>query len=250
MKYSHSRQSTVSTFQETLQAFEEAKFERSKTWPAVFAEFDVAFKASREHRALSTPRLNILDVFGLKTRELCHSRAIAWFLSETATHEQGSLFLNRLLRLCGLSDASYEGYTVQRGKSDKVNGRAIFVDVVAYKLGAFAVFIENKVEHHEREKQFEDLQTSLVKFSTTQNNIPNSHRIAVFLTDHRGRPTTAHKKPPAGFLAANLRPISRLTLFQEFRDALADPTVKKSNLLSMFLEAYIESIHTHRSTDL
>jgi hypothetical protein len=250
MKYSHSRQSTVSTFQETLQAFEEAKFERSKTWPAVFAEFDVAFRASREDRALSTPRLNILDVFGLKTRELCHSRAIAWFLSETATHEQGSLFLNRLLRVCGLSDASYEGYTVQREKSDKVNGRAIFIDVIVYKPDGFAVFIENKVEHHEREYQFEDLQTSLVKFSTTQNNTPASRRIAVFLTDHGGSPRTAHKKLPAGLLAPNVRPIKRLTLFQEFREALADPNVKKSSLLINFLDAYIEAIPAHSSTEL
>ena len=197
--------------------------EGSKTWPAVFAEFVVAFNASREDRALATPHLNILDVFGLKTRELCHSRVVAWFLNETGTHEQGSLFMNRLLRLCGLSEASYVGYTVQREKPDKV-------DVAAYKAGDFAVFIENKVEHHERENQFGDLQTSLVKFGTTQNNIPAKYRFAIFLTDDGRRPTTAHKKPPAGFLADNLRPISRLALFQEFRDALAAAVKKKQPL--------------------
>jgi hypothetical protein len=226
-------------FQKTLNAFEEAKLERSKTWPAVFAEFGVAFKASREDRALSTPRLNILDVFGLKTWELCHSRVVAWFLSETATHEQLGLFMNQLLRECGLSDACYAGYKVQRERPDRV-------DVVAYKPGNFAVFIENKVEHHERDDQFGDLQMSLVKFSTTQNSIPTKHRFAVFLTDDGRRPTTAHKKPPAGFLADNLRPIKRLTLFQAFRHALADPAVKKSSLLSSFLDAYIEAISTHR----
>ena len=234
-------QSKSDTFQKVLNAFDAAKAECYATWPTVFADFEKAFKNARKDRAVYTPRLNILDVFGLKTWELTHSRVIKWFLDEKETHEQGSLFMDCLLKECGVYLSSCVGYTVQREKPQRV-------DIVAYKPGTFAVFIENKVNHHEREDQLADLQTELVRFSVA-NQIPESHRIAIFLTDDGREPTSAYDKPLAGFLDGNLYSIRRFTLFQAFRDALA-LSADKSELLTIFLKSYIDAISSHPGANL
>lgn len=231
----------VDAFQSAFHRFREAKAKRLEGWRSLFSAFGIAFKAARKDRAAETPRLNTLDVFGLKTRELCHSRVVEWFLKEDESHEQGSLFMECLLAECGFPYFGCTGYIVKREKPDRV-------DVAAHKRGAFAVFIENKVEHHERLKQVADLQESLVRFSAPLN-IPESHRIAVFLTDDGRRPTTAHEQPLSGFLAGNLRPISRLTLFLAFKEALAARTIKSLRLTS-FLEDYVVAISTHRGSRL
>ena len=145
-------------FQLAFCAFEDARSKMVDTWPTIFRDFDAAFKTARHDRAATTPRLNILDVFGLKKWELCHSRALEWFLDENASHEQGGIFMDALLRLVGIDLGKCENYAVQREKPDRV-------DVVAFKGREFAVFIENKVDHHERELQLADLQDSLISFS-------------------------------------------------------------------------------------
>src|SRR4029434_3352264 len=134
-------------FRKAIDAFTRARTAHSAAWPNVIGAFDAAFKAARHDRSAYTPRLNILAVFGLKTWELCHPRVISWFLDENESHEQGGVFMECLLQHCGIPGAACVGYTVQREKPDRV-------DVVAYKRGAFAVFIENKVKHHERTPQF------------------------------------------------------------------------------------------------
>jgi len=234
-------QSPSVAFRNAIDAFTRAKGARASLWPQVIAGFDAAFKAARHDRAAYTPRLNILEVFGLKTWELCHSRAISWFLGESESHEQGSAFMECLLRHCGVPGMSCAGYTVQREKPDRV-------DVVAYKRGAFAVFIENKVRHLERTEQFSDLQTSLIAFSK-ERQIPESHRIAVFLTDNGRRPTTAHEGPLDGFQTQNLRPIRRAALFNDFKETLMARPVK-SELLTIFLGAYVDAISSHPGSDL
>lgn len=231
----------TASFRKVIAAFVSAKAARSTVWPRVVADFDTAFKAARQDRSAYTPRLNILDVFGLKTWELCHSRVVSWFLDENESHEQGSLFMECLLQHSGIPGVSYAGYTVQREKPDRV-------DVVAYKRGAFAVFIENKVKHHERTQQFSDLQSSLITFSK-ERQIPESHRIAVFLTDDGRRPETAHEGSLVGFHVRNLIPIRRIALFQAFKEALTARPVK-SDLLAIFLDAYIHSISSHTGSNL
>lgn len=226
----------LAAFQRAFRAFEEAKLKMVEIWPTIFRDFEDAFKAARHDRAATTPRLNILDVFGLKNWELCHSRALAWFLDENASHEQGGVFMHVLLRFVGIDLGNCEDYSVQREKPDRV-------DVVAYKPREFAVFIENKVDHHERELQLADLQESLISFSE-RYGIPESQRIAVFLTDDGRKPETAHLMPLSGFFKDNLYPIRRLDLFEGFGRALSiqDP---KSPLLVLFLQSYIDAINNH-----
>ena len=224
------------TFRLVFDAFGKASPAGYKDWPALLGQFDVAFKTARKDRALETPFLNILDVFGLAARELCHSRIVEWFLKEDASHEQGSIFMECLLHRCGVPSATWINCTVQREKPSRV-------DIAAYKQRGFAVFIENKVRHHERAEQIADLQKELVKFSKA-HQIPETHRIAVFLTDDGRPPTEHHKGPLAGFLPRNLYPIRRLDLFQEFQRSLAASAVK-SKLLTSFLDAYVDAIASH-----
>ena len=233
---------SVDTFQKAVHAFEAAQDEDSNAWPDVIEEFKHAFNDARKDRAADTPFLNILDVFGLKTRELCHSRVVEWFLKEDASHEQGGIFMDCLLRRWGMPCVPCTGYKVQREKPGRV-------DVAAYKRGAFAVFIENKVQHHERDEQVADLQKELIKLSSAEN-IPEPHRIAVFLTDDGRPPTTAHPEFLPGFLVGNLYSISRLDLFKEFQSALAASAIKGSKLLTIFLDAYIEAVSAHTGANL
>ncbi len=229
------------TFRTVFEAFEATKADVSKTWPGVFSEFAHAFDGARKDRALETPFLNILDVFGLKTWELCHSRVIEWFLKKDASHEQGSIFMDCLLSRCGVSGTTWTNYTVQREKFGRV-------DVAAYKHGAFAIFIENKVRHHERAEQIADLQKELVKFSKA-HHIPETHRIAVFLTDDGRPPTEQHKGPLPGFLSRNLYAIRRLDLFRAFQKELT-AVARKSQILTIFLGAYVEAISSHQGANL
>ena len=234
-------QINVAEMLKVFAAFEHAKTLRSTTWPVVLEDFKIAFISASGDRAFYTPRLNILEVFGLRKRELLHSRTLAWFLTEDASHEQGSLFTDCLLQKCSVIIPNCSGYLVQQESPDRV-------DVVAYKRATFAVFIENKVEHHEREQQFADLQGSLAKFGRS-NQIPAPCQVPVFLTDDGRLPTTAQPGTIPGSSSGNVRPIRRLELFQAFREALATQPAA-SEVLKIFLDAYIESIASHSGTPL
>src|SRR5207249_11701800 len=108
------------TFQRVINDFTAATEQASEEWPALFADFTKAFDDSRSERASYTPYLNILNVFGLKYDELCHSRVLAWYLDEKSEHEQGSLFLKALADSLNLTPASFVNYQVQREKPDRV----------------------------------------------------------------------------------------------------------------------------------
>jgi hypothetical protein len=228
-------------FNEVFDSFATARIQETTEWPKLFDTFHHSYIEARQQRASTTPNLNLLGVFGLRTRELCHSRVLAWFLDENASHEQGGLFLRSLLEIvrCDVSNSS--NYSVQREKPDRV-------DLAIFKKGTFAVFIENKVNHKERDDQVWDLVNSLVEFSRKQA-IPEEQRIAVFLTDDGRSPETAPPGIVPGFLDSNLFPLQRLEVFQAFRHDLSVRKVK-SFLLESFLEAYIAAIsnlHAYRT---
>lgn len=217
--------------------------------------FERAYKDARQERAPTTPYLNVLQVFGLETRELRHSDALAWFLREDGEHEQGDLFmrtfLNELLKPFGLiMQSPIAPYTVGREKSYKAkkqpcdsgeardDERRRSVDVVAHARGKFAIFIENKVNAGEQDNQFSDLEDFLYKFSI-ENSIPENKRFAVFLTD------TTDKKPKTGSGKQDTtivrRNVKRTELFGWFGAALQNSPVK-SPLLIQFLDNYLHAI--------
>jgi hypothetical protein len=230
---------SATAFQRAIQAFEKAKIERAKQWPKAMWLFRKAFMRARSERALYTPYLNVLDIFGLKTRELCHSRVLAWFLDENASHEQGNRFLRCLANRVSLDIVGPANYHVQREKPDHV-------DVAVFKKDNFAIFIENKVEHRETKKQVGDLIDALIRFGDS-HRVPNESRIAIFLTDHGRKPTTAPKVMPTGFIQQNLWPIKRVSLFTDFVESLANEP-KKSGLLAALLGAYVTGISNHRGS--
>jgi len=204
-----------------------------------FVSFEKAFHASRSERALTTPHLNVLKAFGLEFAELRHSAVLAWFLSPDSEHEQGVLFVNALLEWFQVSPLKNERYTVLRERHHRI-------DVAAYAAGDFAIFIENKVRHHEREKQVSDMIDSMLEVSQ-ENGIPDDRRFAVFLTDTGAAPVTGPPKNPAGFLNSNLKSARRVELFERFRVALVART-RYSPLLLNFLDSYLGAIRRLRAS--
>lgn len=223
-------------FQELFGAFELALRDgasaRRAQFDALLAGFKLAFKEARKVRVATTPHLNILSVFGLKSRELCHSRVVAWFLDPSETHEQGTLFLNAFLRDLGLPRSENDNVVVQLERPNRV-------DISLFSPGCFAVCIENKVYHDEREGQFADLIKTLDELSRHEG-IPIEAQAAVFLTNDGRRPKSGPAKPPAGI---RIVLISRLIMFTAFESAL-ETAQSKSALLSSFLSAYIIEIRS------
>lgn len=203
-----------------------------------FRKFAADYASARQTRAATTPHFDMLRVFGLQLAELRHSDALAWFLNPTMEHEQGVLFANTFLRLFSEVQLSHENYEVKRER----HGR---IDVSIYARGQFAVFIENKVRHTERDGQVEDMidnMTSLCK----DLEIPREHRFAIFLTDLGVNPVSGPKKNTEEFLLANLHSIARVDLFEAFREALFQQKNHSAILIS-FLDSYLYSIRRIRT---
>jgi len=207
-------------------SFKSAASQRECVYKQFLGDFDSAFKEARIDRAVTTPHLGLLSPFGLKYRELCHSRILRWFLDPNSEHEQSSLFLDALLTELNIPITAGEDVILQLEKPDRV-------DISVYSPKKFAVFFENKVFHKERDHQFNDLIESLNKLSDA-NEISSKARAAVFLTDDGRKPTSG----PADGIACCFR---RVTLFGIFDKALEQAPVK-SALLTHFLKAYLNEI--------
>lgn len=225
-------------FADFRQQFSDQTTARSREFKSFLQNFDHDYRIARKDRAASTPHFDMLRVFGLQFAELRHSDVLAWFLKPTTEHEQGSLFANALLRHFGMEPITSESYTVLRERHDRT-------DVTLYASGRFAVFIENKVRHWEREKQVSDMIESLVRVSIDLN-IRREHRIAIFLTDKGAKPGTGPASDSAEFLLNNLKPLSRVDLFLLFRTALENQPVH-SPLLMNFLDSYLNAIRHIRT---
>jgi hypothetical protein len=205
--------------------------------PRFFHQFKEHYRLARSTRAAATPHFDVLRVFGLEFAELRHSDALAWFLDPEAEHEQGALFANALLRFAGAEAISSEAYIVDRERHART-------DVAFYASGKFAVFIENKVRHFEREKQVLDMIDSLTKLSNTIG-VPRERRFGIFLTDSGAKPVTGPEADSAEFLVVNLISTRRVDLFESFRSALEKQPVY-SPLLMNFIDSYLEAIRRLR----
>lgn len=229
--------SSASVLRDFFVAFNGACADSDTSLAQFFVCFDQAYQASRTERALTTPHLNVLKVFDLEFAELPHSAVLAWFLSPDSEHEQGPLFANALLNWFGKSPLWNDRYTVLRERHERV-------DVAAYAEGDFAIFVENKVRHSEREKQVADMIDSMEQVSL-RLGIPTDRRLALFLTDTGVAPVTGPTSDSAGFLHSNLKSVRRVELFDRFREALvASP--RYSPLLLNFLDSYLGAIRRLR----
>jgi hypothetical protein len=197
-----------------------------------FQQFEADYRNARSTRAITTPHLDVLRVFGLEFAELRHSDVLAWFLKPTTEHEQGPRFANALLRHLCVKPIADENYTVLRERHDHT-------DVALYASGRFAIFIENKVRHFEGKNQVSKMVESLVRVCRDYA-IPRELRFAVFLTDKGAKPVTGPDGDSAEFLHGNLKSFSRVQLFQLFRSALEFQ--RHSPLLMNFLDSYLNAI--------
>ncbi len=219
-------------YRELFEDFEASLQVKAGEFDRLLDDFNSDYIAARASRAATTPHLDVLRVFGLGARELCHSRALAWFLRIDGEHEQGCLFINALLSLVNLPPVSTENYHVLLEKPDRV-------DVAIYAVREFALFIENKVYAKEQKMQFERLINSLKKLSEAKR-IPTGRRVAVFLTnDGRGASTIPTKADPT-IAVFNLR---RDVVVRAFAAAFSALPVK-SLLLANLLDAYENSLTT------
>lgn len=219
-------------YQRLFEEYNTGLYSKAHKFEQFLKDFNSGYISARTSRAGTTPHLNVLGIFGLGARELCHSRALAWFLRADGEHEQGCLFINALLRLVNLPPVSSENYHILLERPERV-------DVAVYAVREFAIFLENKVYAREQDRQFERLMNSLKKFSTAKQ-IPSGRRVAIFLTND-GRPaSTAPVEPDPTTAVFNLR---RDLLFQEFSAAALAAKVK-SPLLENLLKACENSLTT------
>lgn len=224
-------------FKKFFSAIREQASTSAECLTSFFGHFERDYHAARHIRAKTTPHLDVLRVFGLEFAELRHSDVLAWFLRPMNDHEQGSVFLNALLRYLGLKPVVHEHYTVLRERHERT-------DVAVYAPHEFAIFIENKVRHFERAEQLSDMIASLTRVSQ-ERSVPRERRFAIFLTDTGADSTTGPKADSAEFLVGNLKPMSRVDLFEIFREALR--TQPPSPLLMCFLDSYTNSIRRIRA---
>ncbi|MDR3405903.1 MAG: PD-(D/E)XK nuclease family protein [Chthoniobacter sp.] len=216
----------------------ESRAESSGKLDSFFRLFESEFRQARIVRAANTPHLDVLRIFGLEFAELRHSDALAWFLRLRAEHEQGPLFINALLNLFKPGLKSSDRYTVHRERHDRT-------DVSVYAPSKFAVFVENKVRHSERERQVSDMVQSLVQVGTLFS-IPREYRFALFLTENGAKPVTGPTEDSADFCVSNLMSLSRVELFEHFRRELGAQPVHSPLLLS-FLDSYLNAIRRIRA---
>ncbi len=232
-----SRKHDADTLIEFFAAFRQQSAAVRGELESFFQKFAQDYQIARSERATTTPHLDVLRVFGLDFAELRHSAVLAWFLKSDSEHEQGALFADALLRWCKTAPLHNERYSVVRER----HGRT---DVAIYAAEDFAIFVENKVRHFEREKQVADMVDSMTTVCK-QHSIPPHRRFAIFLTDTGVASVTGPPQDSADFLRSNLRSVRRVELFECFRAALIE-RVEYSALLLNFLDSYLRAIRRLR----
>ena len=219
-------------------AFRQQASGASDEMASFFQKFAQDYRVARKDRAATTPHLDVLRVFGLEYAELRHSDVLAWFLRPTNEHEQGPLFANALLQHLGLEPISDENYFVLRERHERT-------DLAIYASGKFAIFIENKVRHTERDKQVSDMVHSMARVSQACR-IPRDRRFAIFLTDSGAESVTGPDADSPEFLVSHLVAMRRVELFKCFRMAL-EGQPNHSPLLMNFINSYLNAVRRLRT---
>jgi hypothetical protein len=156
-------------------------------WNDILIGFKEAREQSLESLRKNVPHANILKVLNLAKDEIRHSRMIAWLLDKEGSHMQGALFFEYFLNTLGLFEANYfyKEYQVERERPDRI-------DISVYSPGKFVIYIENKIDHPERDDQLDDEYLSLNKNSDDWS-VPYDKRHLVFLTREGRDPVTLGK---------------------------------------------------------
>ncbi len=153
-------------------------------WEDFLTGFKNSYKNSLDEIRKNVPNANIMKVLNFSYDELRHSRMLAWLLDKNASHMQGAIFFECFLEALNIdiSDEYKNEYIVERERPDRI-------DISIYSKNNFAIFIENKVRHYERERQLDDEYESLNKWSERWN-VKKSNRHLVFLTIEGKQPET------------------------------------------------------------
>ena len=99
----------------------------------------------------SPPTFNVFSLLDLTSDEVRHTRFLAWLLDAKGGHQQGDLFMRAFVRASALDipEDDLGRYGVRR----EFPGRESVVDIMAYRLREFVIFIENKIHAGEGASQ-------------------------------------------------------------------------------------------------
>jgi len=174
------------------------------------AGFSNAFDQWAEGQRGKADRFNVLELLGLKTNEMSHSRMLAWLLDRNycghGTHAQGSLgfklFLAELRLPTELADARY----VVR---QEVPGDDSRIDIEVAKLGRFVMHIEVKIRapeghnHQQTTLEWENLRQRAEKLAVKEDQ-KDGGIFALYITPSGQKPSCDKFRPVTWQQVANV----------------------------------------------
>jgi hypothetical protein len=152
------------------------------TFSSLLQTFHVRLDAWEMQPKSTAENFNVLGILGLQSRELCHSRIIAWLLDwkshRFGTHGQGSLGFRLFLEALGLDTTwAQERYLLRT----EVTGACARTDLEISQSKRFIISIENKIWAQEgidqTEREWRDMHERAKRM-----NVHPDNRVALFLT--------------------------------------------------------------------
>ena len=129
--------------------------EQQKTFNRFLNDFANLMMIWRKKQRKTADDFNIMEVLGLASNELSHSKLLAWLLNsntrQLGTHYQGSCGFRAFLKVLNLNQhfAEIDKYDVQR----EVVYESARLDIEICAPGHFLIGIETKIDADERESQ-------------------------------------------------------------------------------------------------
>lgn len=149
----------------------------------IFYEFDKVQAGSGK-----LDNYNLLDVVGVKKKEVIFSRILAWLFDEKAGHNCKNEFLVAFLAKFNIGideDGSFvTDYTVLTEHKEKNS----IIDICIYKPRDFLIYIENKTISEERDDQLKDEFADMESLRKRLGFYDNKKCYNIFLTPDGRRP--------------------------------------------------------------
>ena len=144
------------------------------------------FEEVRQPEDAEGPAGNIFRLLKISGDEVRHSSFLAWLFDPRGNHRQGDRFLRAFMEAIIVPPPV--DLTECRVRTEFAAGRSR-VDMILYRVGAFLVFIENKVFSGERDRQVDDEFEDMSDWGVALR-VPPERRYAIFLSPE-GRPPSS-----------------------------------------------------------
>jgi hypothetical protein len=157
---------------------------------ALLSNFADIQQQSRQRQGAS---FNLFSLLQLSKQEATHTTLLGWLLDRNADHGQGSLFLERLVQLCGENippECFSQPYRVLSGAIIP----QLRLDLMIYRPGEFLVAIDQSILDREGINQA-DLDLMEMGWMGSAQRIPKKRQIAIFLTPEGREPLSGDPSP-------------------------------------------------------